>query len=135
MSGDPIDFDWPPLYAAVLAAYDRLVVQGGSATYEEIGTEAWRRITPEQQLGALPYALGVYAQRVVAEQNERHLHEKAADPAHSYLGDHDVACLWDSLVLDADEDGEVPADRDALGAVLAELQLLQHRLAMRTPDN
>lgn len=122
----------PPLYAAVLEARGRLLKQypkGVSA--DAIGLTAWTSLTAAERRDELPHVLGSYVIRVYDEEHSKTLTEHAADPTHTYLGDHDEAILWDCAVETPNGDGEVPANRRALLNVLCELELIRHRLAMR----
>lgn len=121
----------PPLYAAVIAAFDRLVSNGRGATFEEIGVEAWRNIDRTDRTAALPLILGAYANLVRDEEESKRITVLAADRTHSYLDHDDVAMLWDSALDKPDRFDEVGANQQALMNVLSELELLQHRLAMR----
>lgn len=132
MSGDQIEV-LPPLYAAVLETGTRLMKQHprGVST-ETIGITAWNSLAPEQRREELGHVLGAYVSRVHDEERTKTLEARAADPTHTYLDDHDVTILSDSTATTANDYGEVLADRVALFNVLCELELLQHRLAMRT---
>lgn len=119
----------PPLYAAVLETNKALY---NGMTTERLGLVAWGALTPLQQAEALPYILGVYVHRVYEDERMRRLDRHAADTTHTYLDDADTLTLWDA-VHDSSTD-EVFTDRAALLNVLCEVELLQHRLAMRDTD-
>jgi hypothetical protein len=120
----------PPLYAATLAEFKRLVTNGNGATFEEIGMAAWRRLSARDQNAAFPCALGAYVMRVREEEQAKRLDTHATDPTHTYLDEHDTAILWDSVHGRPNDDCEVLADRQALMNVLCELELVRHRLNM-----
>lgn len=128
--------EYPPMYGAVLATQRRLLAaHPGGVNTEEIGIQAWQSLTPEQQLSELRHVLGAYVHRVGEEENSKLLDTRAADTTHTYLGDHDTSILWDTVLgVRPDKHNEVPAEREALLNVLCELELLQHRLAMREED-
>lgn len=134
MSHDEVEV-LPPLYAAVLRSGDLLREEypNGVST-ETIGITAWNGLTNFQRSAELPHVLGTYVSRVYDEENSKVMERRAADPAHTYLGDHDTAMLWDSAMDRPNEFHEVPANREALMNVLCELELLQHRLAMHNAD-
>lgn len=98
-----------------------------------VGQHAWMRLTPEQRLHALPGLWSAYYQVIAQEEHAQRLNAAAADSTTSYLGDNDEAVLNLSLT-DADlTDPDAPlieVDARALHNVLAELDLLRHRLAM-----
>ena len=122
----------PPMYAAVLETENRLHKEHpGGFDMNLLGVKAWESLTLTEQYGALPGILGAYAHVVREEENAKRLQRHAEDATHTYLDSHDVAMLWDSVACTPDADGEVPAERNALANVLCELELLQHRLAMR----
>lgn len=131
MSQDEIE-TLPPLYAAVLENSTRLLNQHprGIST-DAIGLAAWNSLTATERRNELPHVLGAYVTRVHDEENTKTREVRAADPTHTYLGDHDEAILWDCAAATPDEDDEVPANRQAIVNVLCELELIRHRLAMR----
>lgn len=120
-----------PLYAAVLRV---LKDPADSGTTDEIGLRAWQSLSWDQRRGDLPFALGAYVGRVIDDENSRRLDEAAADRTHSYLDDHDWASVWDSAMGDPDYHGDVEVNRQSLINVVYELELLQHRLAMRDQE-
>lgn len=122
----------PPFYAAVLETEALLCKQKPNGfSFEELGVKAWATLSLADKQCDLPYVLGAYARVVRDERQERQRDQHAADLTHTYLDDSDTSVLWDATVGTPDEDGAVPALRDALLNVLCELELLQHRLAMR----
>lgn len=91
------------------------------------GRHAWHAISDKDRAQALDSLFFAYAILIRDEDESRRI-EKAANDGTSYLGDHDMAMLWDSVALKPDEHDEVPAERSALINVLCELELLQYRL-------
>lgn len=126
------DVELPPLYQAVLAVFREQTEQ--TLTTQQIGEAAWERLTLAERCVALPHALGSYATSVFWEQRERRLQQAASDPSHTYLEDCDIEVLQVCAGQDADEDDYVPADKPSLVRALAELDLLQYRLAMRNAE-
>lgn len=123
----------PDIYTAVLRAQHKLHREHPDGiSFDAIGIEAWNGLTPEQRFEALPTVLRYYAIRVNDEEHARKLADDATDTATSYLEPADVPTLWDSILC-AEVD-PVEADRFALIHVLSELELLQHRLAMRDAE-
>lgn len=125
----------PGLYEKVLAEFDRVAKTGGDDT-NVIGLRAWRRLDPQAQARQMPSLLGCYVRRVIDEENSKLLDRAARDTGKSYLGDHDVDSLTDSLfsvaaLLGHGIDVDVTVNAESLANVLAELELVQHRLAMR----
>lgn len=122
----------PPLYQAIL---DVTAENGdGECTLDAIGMVAWERLSGVQRRDALSSLLTVYVTRVREEESSLRLERAAGDDTHTYLAEFDMAMLWDAALTPANAFGEVPADIDALRNVLCELELLQHRLAMRDAD-
>jgi len=126
------EVDTPPLYQAILDSFAENAE--ASVPAETIGMLAWERLSGAQRRDALASVLAVYVMRVHEEEHARRLDTAARDDTHSYLQDFDVAMLWDSASTPANQFEEVPANADALRNVLSELELLQHRLAMRDAD-
>lgn len=125
----------PPMYAAVVQATKRLLANlGDEASYEQIGMAAWETLHAVERITELPKVLAAYARRVHDEEQLMRLEVTARDDAHTYLGEDDAAVLWDSTHHAPDVHGEIPVERQALLNVLCELELLQHRLAMRDQD-
>jgi hypothetical protein len=126
------DTETSGLYDAILAV--RAENAGEEVTFESIGLVAWERLSGAQRREALSDLLTVYATRVSEEESMRQLDRAAWDDTHTYLQEFDTAMLWDSASTPANRFEEVPANADALRNVLCELELLQHRLAMRDSD-
>jgi|GEM_PF-4246283 len=124
------DVDTPALYREVMAELET----SDGVTFNAIGVVAWERLSGEQRREALPLLLGAYALTCFEEERVRQRVEAAEDPTRTYLGDHDTALLWDSVGTPANQFDEVPADINALRNVMCELELLQHRLAMRDAE-
>lgn len=116
-----------PLYTAVL----RVLRGSEGETTTEVGLRAWWLLPVEQRLEELPNALGAYVARVADEERSRQMDEVAVDRTHTYLDGHDMAMAWDAALADPDQHDEIPVDRQALINILCEVELLQHRLAMR----
>jgi hypothetical protein len=124
----------PGLYEKVLDQFGTAAGAGGDIN--TIGLQAWRELDAQAQAQQLPHLLGCYVRRVIDEENSRVLDRVARDTGKSYLGDFDVVSLSDSLfsvrgLLGHGIEVEVEVDAESLANVLAELELLQHRLAMR----
>lgn len=129
------DIDQPPLYSAVLQTWEEVTAEGpNGAPIDEIGLRAWAKISTAERLDNLPGLLGCYVSRVFAEQEAQRLDEAAADRTHTYLDDHDTASAWDSAMGHPDHHGDVEVSRAVLISILSELELLQHRLAMRDQE-
>lgn len=126
------DVELPPLYQAVLTVFREQTQQ--TLTTQQIGEAAWERLTLPERCVALPQALGSYASSVFWEQREQRLQQAASNPSHTYLEECDIEVLQVCAAEEPDEDDYVPADKPALVRVLAELDLLQHRLAMRDKE-
>jgi len=126
------DLDQPPLYEAIVNVRAENV--GAEVTTDVVAMCAWERLSGQQRREALPMLLTVFAMRVHDEEHSRQLDAAARDETHTYLAEFDMAMLWDSAATPANAFGEVPADIDSLRNVLCELELLQHRLAMRDND-
>lgn len=126
------EYGVPDIYTAVLRAQHKLHRDyPHGPTFEQIGIEAWNSLTPTQRSKSLPTLLNYYAITVHHEERAQRLDADARDLTKTYLDDVDLACLWDS-VFSGDKDTEyVEATRQCLINVLSELELLQHRLAMR----
>jgi hypothetical protein len=126
----------PGLHQKVLEEFDRAAATGGGDT-SLIGLRAWQRLDPQAQARQMPSLLGCYVRRVIDEENSRLLDRAARDTGKSYLGDFDLDSLTDSLfgvreLLGHGIDVDVTVNAEALANVLAELELVQHRLAMRS---
>ncbi len=124
----------PGLYEKVLDQFDTATGAGGDIN--AIGLRAWHTLDAQARAQQLPHLLGCYVRRVIDDENSKVLDRTARDTGKSYLGDVDVASLSDSLFPVRDLLGhgieiEVEVDAESLANVLAELELLQHRLAMR----
>jgi hypothetical protein len=122
----------PPFYAAVLENSSRLLKNyPRGISRDAIGLAAWTALAPIERRDGLPHVLGAYVGIVHDEERTKNLAQRAADPTHTYLGDHDEAILWDCITAAPDEGGEVSADRQSVLNVLCELELIRHRLEMR----
>ncbi len=125
----------PPLYRAVLDAREELQrATRGGVSVQDIGLRAWDALNVDQRRAALSGVLFAYAERVFDEERARQLDQKAADVTHTYLDLDDVQMLWESALVEADDYEQVVANKAALINVLAELELVQHRLAMRNAE-
>lgn len=118
-----------PLYEAVI----EVTAEGAGETVsaESLGMVAWERLSGDQRRAALSTLLVTYVMRVHREESERQLEQAVWDDTHTYLAEFDTAMLWDSVHTPANKFDEVPADINSLRNALCELDLLQHRLAMR----
>ncbi|MHA6762076.1 hypothetical protein [Streptacidiphilus sp. PAMC 29251] len=124
----------PGLYQKVIAEFDKLANKPG-ASINLVGLRAWEQLPAQQRSRDWPHVLGVYVLRVMEEENSKRTDREARDTTRTYLGDHDVASLSDSLhsvreFLGHGIDVNVNVNAEALANVLAELELLQHRVAM-----
>jgi hypothetical protein len=125
----------PPLYAAILDVVGRaLVNDGDSVSLEGAGLQAWQHLSPVERAESLPALLGAYTRLVHDEETSKRMERRANDSTHTYLDDLDTTLLWEATQSPADRQGQVRAERNALLNVLCELDLLQHRLAMRDAD-
>lgn len=133
------EFDWnADWFAAWQEARQHLAHRFGQRDFgvQMIGRLAWTRLTEEQRSQALDQLFTTYFLRIAEEERERRL-DAAAQSATSYADAADVGGLSDPLayVDITDPFAEVTVNAQALSHVLAELDLLQHRLAMRaTPQ-
>lgn len=120
----------PAFHVAILRSQHKLLRERpDGVSHIAIGADAWRSLDDEQRDDALALMLNLYVSTVNTEENDRRLEQDAADPGKTYLDAADVGTLWDSI--HCAEVDPVEADRWALIRVLSELELLQHRLAMR----
>lgn len=105
----------------------------GGVDVTKIGQHAWQQITPVQRAHALDGLFQAYFMKIYDEERAARLDTAAADETKTYLETDDVYLLHDALSGShpIGEDTEVNrVCASALCNVLAELELLQHRLAM-----
>jgi hypothetical protein len=124
------------LFAQVITSHAEMcAAHPGGVLREAIGMHAWSKLTTEQRIHALPGLLGCYTGVVLTEERARQIDTEARKNDQSYLGDFDTAVLTDALFsvtefLGKGIDVDVEVNDEALSNVLAELELLQHRVAM-----
>lgn len=94
---------------------------------------AWQQLTPIQQANALQDLFISFANQVCAEETEDRLMD-AVESAHSYISGDDLYWVQEPLAFagPVQDDTQVLVPAKALGNVLAELELLQHRLSMQS---
>jgi len=120
-----------PLYAQVLESTRLLLTPGRSVPVDEIASHAWAHLTEQQRADAVSVLMTSYASQVHYEQAEQSHTRAASDPdVTTYLGDFDMAMLWDTHADTTSGPDETTVDRRALLNVLCEVELLRHRLAM-----
>jgi len=123
--------DW---YAAWMEARQAVAhfAQGEGFSPAGIGWVAWRELNDEQRGLALNQLFTDYYIAVVAEEREERLAQDAAN-GKTYLEGWEPSSLHDAVISAGltEDDAEVTVDARALHGVLSELELLQHRLAMR----
>jgi hypothetical protein len=124
----------PGLYRKVLDEFDKLAGKAG-ASVNLIGQRAWAQLTEEQQRHQWPHVLGAYVRVVMDEENDRLAERNARDLTKNYADSDDVTSLSDSLfavekLLGHGIELTVEVDAQALSNVVAEVELLQHRVAM-----
>ncbi|MFD4790545.1 hypothetical protein ACFWN1_26530 [Streptomyces sp. NPDC058459] len=121
-------------YAAVQEASAKLHRQHpGGIDVTLIGHEAWRQLTPVQRAHALDELFVTYIARIREEERISRL-DVAAATVKTYLEGDDEYILQDALSIVSRpiaEDAEVTVSASALANVLAELDLIRHRLTMR----
>lgn len=104
----------------------------------EIGHAAWRQLTPIEQAHTLDALFTAYISRVIDENRERQLTDRATSDVKTYLGPDDLPHLAECLAgVDViDEDAQVQGVyADSLRNALDEIDLLRHRLAMAERDD
>lgn len=99
------------------------------------GCYAWQQLPPEERATALYRLFRAYFWQIHEEEQRASLDQAAADPAKTYLGPDDESLLYESLSY-AERDSQGPDKvatvlADSLANVLAEVELLRHRVAMR----
>jgi hypothetical protein len=109
-------------------------------TSTDVVARAWGKLTPAQQLAEMDMLFNAFCHNTMAVRKELELAEMAPD-ANTYLRDGDLSVIGDTLsgamalsgepLGAAFPDGMVPVDIDLLQRLVSELELLQHRLAMR----
>lgn len=123
--------DW---YAAWMEARQAVAhfAQGEGYSAAGIGWVAWRELNEEQRGLALNQLFTDYYLAVVAEERDERLAQESVS-GKTYLEGWEQGSLNDAVVSAdlTEKDAEVTVDAGALYSVLSELELLQHRLAMR----
>ncbi len=127
------------IHVEILRAQTQLLRERpDGVSFFSIGSVAWASITQEQRREAFGWMLELYARTICSEANQRdhaeQLGRDAADATKTYIDSDDVHSLWDSVFSGNRDSEDCGANRDSLTNVLSELELLQHRLAMREPE-
>lgn len=126
----------PPLHVAIQRTWNSITARGqNNASDTEIGMRAWSQLTFDERLSQIPFLLGCYVRRVFDEEAAKRMVRAAEDRTHTYLDEHDMASAWDSAMGDPDHHGDVEVSRESLINILCEVELLQHRLAMRDRED
>lgn len=125
------------LYTQILESHQQISGGGDGTLYTvSLGMHAWSRLGDEDRTRAFPYVVAAYVREVLDEENSKLLDRDAKVNGKTYLGDHDLASLNDSLfevaqLIGKGIDIDVEVNAECLANALAELELLRHRLAMR----